>query len=139
MELLLILMFISPSASVTLYLLEQNTTRTGIDCPGDTLLYICSVLPNTERVDLIWSITLPGQMPIRITYDNTSILNNVDNLDARITTTLTDYRDDYIESVLALAVVTDITLNGSRVDCSITNMNSDSDIVLVSTSGKLRY
>ncbi len=62
-------------ATVNLDILERNITRPNIDCPGDTLSYNCSVVMNTDRVDLTWIITLPGQIPISITYDDTSVLN----------------------------------------------------------------
>ena len=124
------------SASVSLYLLERNKKFTDIDCPGDTLTYNCSIPSNSESIQLIWNITQPGKMPIGITYNSTSILNNIDYLDANISTLLTEYREEeYIESVLTLTILSDFILNGTIVKCSFSSTVSRQTIVFINTSG----
>ena len=125
------------SAAVSVYLLERNTARVGIDCPGDTISYNCSILSNSETIHLIWTITLPGQASINITYDSTSTLNNNDIMGANINTILKEYRrDEYIESILTLTVLSDIVLDGSMIGCSISDLSNNSTMVYVNTTGK---
>ncbi len=70
-------------------------------------------------------------MPIGITYNSTSILNNIDYLDASISTLLTEYMEgEYIESVLTLTI-----LNGTLVECSFSNIISEQTFVFSNTSG----
>ncbi len=124
-------------ANVSLNLLEKNTVRSDIDCPGDTLSYNCSVQSNSENVHLTWTITLPNKMTMVITYDSTSRLNESNYLDESISTILTDIRsDEYIESVLTVTLLSNVSLNGSRIECNIANLSSDSILLRVVTSGK---
>ena len=75
-------------------------------------------------------------MPIGITYNSTSILNNIDYLDASISTLLTEYREEeYIESVLTLTILNDVILNGTIVECSFSNIISGQTFVFINTSG----
>ncbi len=75
-------------------------------------------------------------MPIGIAYNNTSILNNIDYLDASISTLLTEYREgEYIESVLTLTILNDIILNGTTVECSFSNISSGQSFVFINISG----
>ncbi len=78
-------------------------------------------------------------MPIGITYNSTSILNNIDNLDASTSTLLTEYREgEYIESVLTLTILSDVILNGTTVECSFFNniiVISGQTFVIINTSG----
>ena len=57
-------------------------------------------------------------MPIDITYDNTSNLNTVDNLNFSITTTLNSYiTDEYIESTIVFTVLRDVVMNETELEC----------------------
>ncbi len=126
-----------PQATVSLNLLEKNTIRSDIDCPGDTLSYNCSVQSNSENVHLTWTITIPNNMPIDITYDSTSMLNESEYFDESITSILTDIRsDEYIESVLTVTLLSNVSLNKSRIECNIADLGNNSILVLVITSGK---
>ncbi len=76
-------------------------------------------------------------MPIVITYDITSILNESNYFDEIVTTILTDLRsDEYIESVMTVTLLGNFSLNESRIECNIADLSSDSILVLVVTSGK---
>ncbi len=124
-------------ASISLLIHERNTARTDIDCPMDTISYNCSILSNSERVHLRWRVTLPGSMPVTITYDNTSILNNMDNLAMGVITTLTTYRrDEYIESLIVFTVVRNIVLNGTMIECSISDLDNDVVTLFINSSSK---
>ncbi len=121
---------------MSLYLVERNVLRSDIDCPGDTLTYNCSILSLSESVCLSWNITLPGFMPRIITYDNTSILNDTDILAIGIGTMLTQFRsDEYIESIIILTVVRNVSLNNSIIQCSIGDLDRMSRNVFVNSSG----
>ncbi len=124
-------------ATVSLNLLEKDTVRSDIDCPGDTLSYNCSIQSNSENVHLTWMITVPDNMPIVIAYDSTSMLNENNYFDESITTILTDYRsDEYIESVITVTFLGNVSLNESRIECRIADLSSDSMLVPFVTSGK---
>ena len=133
------------TASVFLTLLEINTSRDDIDCPGDTISYNCFIISNTETPNLIWNITLPGLTPISFTYDSTSTLNDIHHLDMNISVTLTELdtiaitefvNEELIESIIVITVLKNVTMNGTNLECSIANLHSDSTVLFVNTSGK---
>ncbi len=110
--------------------------RSDIDCPGDTISYNCSIHSNSETLRLSWRVTLPGSMPITITYDNTSILNNVENLAMSVSTLLAQYRrDEYIESIITLTVLLNVTLNKTMFECFISDLDSKMIDVFINSSG----
>ncbi len=110
--------------------------RPDIDCPGDTVSYNCSILTNSETVQLEWRITLPGSILLLSMYDNPASLNNIDNLAMGVDTILTQYRSDtYIESIIIFTVLMGITFNQSNLQCRSANLDSMSTIVFVNTSG----
>ncbi len=126
-------------ATVSLNFLEKNVVRPEIDCPGDALSYNCSIKSNSENVHLTWTITLPDNMPLVITYDSTSILNESNYFDESVTTILTDFRsDEYIESVMTVTLLRNVSVNDSRIECNIADLSSDSILVLVVASGNLQ-
>ena len=128
----------SPSAFVTLAALERNVSRLDIECPGDMISYTCSVMSNSEMVQLTWHVTLPGGITANITYDNTSILNTADNIgiNNNIITTLTRYTsDEYIESTIVFTVLADVDLNMTLLECTSEDLNSDFDTIFVETAG----
>ncbi len=126
-------------ATVSLNFLEKNVVRPEIDCPGDTLSYNCSIQSNSENVHLTWTITLPDNMPIVITYDSTSILYESNYSDESVTTILTEFRsDEYIESVMTVTLLRNVSVNDSRIECNIADLSSDSILVLVVASGNFQ-
>ncbi len=79
-------------------------------------------------------------MPVVITYDSTSILNESNYFDDSITTILTGFRsDESIESVITVTFLGNVSLNESRIECNIADLSSDSILVQVLTSGKLLH
>ncbi len=75
-------------------------------------------------------------MPIGITYNSTSILNDTDYLDASISTLLNEYREgEYIESVLVLTILSDVILNGTIVECIFSSISSQQTLLFINTSG----
>ena len=134
------------TASVFLTLLEINTSRDDIDCPGDTISYNCFIVSNTETPHLIWNITLPGLTPISFTYDSTSTLYDIHHLDTNITVTLTELNtftttefinEEHIASIIVITVLKNVTMNGTNLECSIANLDSDSTVLFVNTSGMI--
>ena len=134
------------SATILFELIERNTLRSDIDCPGDTISYNCSVLLSNNSAELTWTITLPGKIPLNITYDDSSLIDNgTDILGMGVSTLLVDYRrNEYIESVVVLTLMKNVTLNGSIVECNVSvstidnddiNIGNISTLVLVNTSG----
>ena len=117
--------------------LERNVSRRDIECPGDTIPYICSVASNSEMVQLTWRVTLPGGMTAYITYNNTSILNTVDDIGIHnIVTTLTNFTsDEYIDSTIVFTVLAGVDLNVTMLECLSEDLDSDSDTIFVNSAG----
>ena len=129
---------------VTLTLLKINTSRDDVYCPGDTISYNCSIISNTERPHLIWNITLPGQTPTIFIYDSISTLYDIHHLNTNITVTLTKLdtiattefvNKEHIESIIVITVLKNVSMNGTELECSIADLDSDSAVVFVNTSG----
>ena len=120
-------------------LLQRDVVRNDTDCPGDTIHYQCSVMSNSETVQLTWRVTLPGMMPVNITYDSTSLPNTVDtDFGYNITTILTDYIPDvYIESTIVFTVLSDVDLNQTLLECISEHLDESLDRVLVNIAGIL--
>ena len=127
---------------MTLTLLQINTRRDDIYCPGDTVSYNCSIISHTEAPQLDWKVTFPGLMPISFTYNSSSSLYKIDNLDMNISVTLTDFittnllNEIYMESVLTLTVFKNITMNNTKLECSIADLQSVTVTVFINTSGR---
>ena len=125
-----------PVASVTLSPLERNITRTDIECPGDLIPYNCSVLSNSEEVQLTWEVTFPDQTHFNITYNNSSMPNTTDDLGANITSVLTRYTsDEYIESLLVITVLKNASMNGTQVECRSEALDHKTAFVHINISG----
>ena len=123
-------------ASVTLSPLERNITRTDIECPGDLIPYNCSVLSNSEEVQLTWEVTFPDQTCFSITYDNSFMPNTTDDLGANITSVLARYTsDEYIESLLVVTVLKNASMNGTLVKCRSETLDHKMVFVHVNISG----
>ena len=102
-----------------------------INCQGDTISYKCSIMSNSETVQLTWHVTLPGMMPVNITYDSTSILNTVDTLGYNITTILTNFTEnEYIESTITFIVLRGIPLNGTVLECISEDLDTYTTTIL---------
>lgn len=124
-------------AFITLTPLERTISRAEIECPGDTIPYSCSVLSNSENIILTWRITLPGQTPIEMTYDNTSSFNTIDYLGINISTTLTVYdRESAAESIITLTVLNSALINGTELKCRSADLDSVTTNIYVNKSGK---
>ena len=94
----------------------------------------------------MWNITLPGLTPISFTYDSTSTLYDKQHLDMNISVTLTkldtiaitDFvNEEHIESIIVITVLKNITMNGTNLECSIVNLDADSTVLFVNTSGMI--
>ena len=98
-------------------------------------------MSNSEMVLLTWNVTLPGGITANVTYDNTSILNTVDDIGINnIVTTLTSYTsDEYIESTIVFTVLAEVDLNITFLECISEDLDSDSDRVFVNTAGSYRF
>ncbi len=111
-------------------------SRNDIECPGDIVSYNCSIQSNSEMVHLTWHVTLPGQMPVNITYYGMSY--NRTNLSSYISTYLTGFRsDEFIHSTLEVTVHPDIPTDQIILQCSIDNLANDTTIVLINTSSEI--
>ena len=100
--------------------------------------YKCSLMSNSESVHLIWRVISPNLTSVNITYDINSTAHIKDYLPLNIYTILTKYeRDQCIESVLVLTIMKYENLNGTQIECAITDLDQMSETVRVQTGGKL--
>ena len=111
--------------------------RPDIDCPGDTISYLCTIFVsnNSDLVKLFWRVKFSGLMPINITYDSTSKLESVDYLSMNISSTLTHFSNESIESVIVLTVLRNVSINGTKLTCSFFDSTNDTAIVNINTPG----
>ena len=124
-------------ALVTLKLVDSVMISSDIDCPGDTLTYNCSIESNSETLHLTWNITFPEEMPIYFTFNSTSILftwhgwNNIG-----VSAILTGYIDqEYVNSTIIFTIMNNVTLDGTELECSITDLGNEITILYINTSG----
>ena len=124
------------TANVTLLPLERTVSRDDIECPGDTIPYMCSVQSNSENIMLMWLVTFPGQAPISVTYTNFSAAETLDILGMNVTTVvIDDERRDFIVSVATITVLPNVSMNGTLVECSGEDLDREVATVYVNTSG----
>lgn len=106
-----------------------------IDCPGEIIAYNCSILSNTENLLLTWIIDFPENLSLTITYDIFSFIGDMDDLGWNVTTTLTYYTDDYIESKLEIMVPKSAEINRTKVECRFEDLDFDTITVYVILEG----
>ncbi len=121
--------------SVNLQLLESNMSRSDIDCPGDTISYICTVQSGSPSIQLEWIISFFERKTRGVLYNNRSILQDQTVLDFNTRTSLVSSERGYLESVLIFTLATGVTLNGTELECGIDNIDSETDTVSVNKSG----
>ena len=73
-------------------------------------------------------------MPIRIIYNGTSEAYNFDYMDMNVTVNLTKFsttnltefvNENYIESIIVFTVLTYVPINGTKLECSIADLDND--------------
>ncbi len=129
------------TAMTTVIPLPRNVSRQDIECPGDTIPYMCSVQSNSETVELRWLITFPEKdTVIMILYTNDSDLNSVNYLPLNLTAGLTQYRiDENVESILVLTVLRNVSMNGIVLECQSEDLASENETVYFNISGNHKF
>ena len=108
-----------------------------MECPGDINVYNCSIQSNSESVQLTWRVTFPGEEPVSLEYNSTSLLNSLDNISMNITSRLTNFvESQYIESVLFVTLPQNISLNQTVVECFSADLDKNSIVIVTDSSGK---
>ena len=114
----------------------RYVSRMNIECPGDMISHVCSVMSNSEEVQLTWTVTFPGESPIEISYNGSSIVNETHFLDKNVTAILSKYTtNEFVESVILLTVLSGVYINGTTIECSSEDLDSKAVDVLVNASG----
>ena len=128
---------LSLTASVEIIPLDRIVMRNDIECPGDIVPYNCSIESNSETIHLTWSVSVPGEMPVNITYSNATF-GNITSLNSYITTSVTGFRrDQFVHSVLEVLVEPGIPTNQITLECSIGDIGNDTKSVLINISSRL--
>lgn len=109
------------SGTVTL---NQVKELPAVNCPGDIVLYNCSVESNTEDLELTWRISLPNKTIFTVTHNSFSTLDT-NEVDMIFDSTLTTYSDTFIESILVLTLLDNVSMDGIIVECSIHDLDSE--------------
>ena len=123
-------------ALITLELVDSDMVSSDIDCPGDTLTYNCSIESNSETLHLTWNITFPEEIPIDFTFNSTSILFTWYDWDIGVSAVLTGYIDqEYVKSTIIFTIMNDVILDGTELECSITDLGNEISILYINTSG----
>ena len=105
------------------HLKASDDLTTGDHCYGDTLTYNCSSTVPNIFVNLIWTISYPGLNPVTITYGSNSPLNIREKSMMGISSILTRYtRNLYMESLVMLTVLRNISMNEIQVSCAVSNI-----------------
>ena len=103
--------------------------REDIECPGDTRPYRCSVYSRSERTELTWIVTIPGEMPINITYSNYT--NDMATLNSYITTVVTGFSSrEFIHSTLEVTLHEE-TADSILLECSNQNANDSAHFPII--------
>ncbi len=125
------------AATIFVTPLQRNVSRQDIECPGDTLPYMCSIKSNSESMQLRWLVTFPGQDTIMILYTDGSNLNRVTYLPMNLTARLTQFSSGLnVESAIELTVLQNVSMNGTVLQCS-SKVAILNETVYVNTSGIL--
>ena len=112
------------------------TSRSDIECPGDVIPFNCLVESNSETIHLTWRVVLPTGTILNITYNNTSLINDLYPLNSFISSSLTGFmKDKYAESSLNITVVADVLINQTKIECLINQLDNDTVYVPVNRSG----
>ena len=112
-------------------------SRSDIECPGDSISYKCIIQSNSETIHLIWRVTVPGQMPINITYDSSFNTTNRENvLNHFVLSSLTLFDAENVESTIEFTVPLNVSLNQTALECFIEGLGSEIDMINVNISCK---
>ena len=126
--------------------LLEGTSR-NIHCPGDTIVYNCSLENINGTFDLTWIVSIPGLKPINFIYYYGNPLLSVasnytsDNNDISINATLRKSRVGYIESTIAFKVPSFTSLNGTLLECEVEDtyhnslLESAKEVLYINASG----
>ena len=88
---------------------------------------------------LVWRVTLPNQSPLNITYDSSSVLYAVNNLNHFIDASLIRFdSDEYVESTLRIILQSNISADQTKLECIVNNLGNDSVSVSVNSSGMIQ-
>ena len=131
-------LLLSNIATVNITSLQRNISRAEMNCPGDIISYQCSIFTNSEFPSLTWTVTLPGKMPLMITYNKNHTLHNVNvnSLMNFITSTLVAFTNDtFINSVLEVKLQENISAHQTQLQCSMQNLSVADTTVYTNTQG----
>ena len=108
-----------------------------IFCPGDIIIYNCSIQSNSEDLHLTWRVTLSNGVEV---YNTTHYPNTTDtarsDMSSQITSLLTDDGPGSIESIITLILPSPLQAGEVNVQCSIGDLENSSITISIETSGK---
>ena len=103
-----------------------NSLSTPVDsdiyCPGDRILYMCTVFSNSEMLELRWIVTFPGRETfIMQLYTNDTERRPVEMLGMNVTARLIEYTftNDLgvVVSTIELTILQNVLVDGAVLEC----------------------
>ena len=127
-------------AIIILNFLPPVVSRQDIHCPGDQILYMCTVFSNSEMLELSWTVTFPEEEAFIIQlYTNDTETRSEDMLEMNVTARLLNYTFSDIGIVVSsieLTLLQDVLVDGIVLECSSEDLASQNVTVFFNTSGK---
>ena len=126
------------AAMIILNSLPPVVSRQDIHCPGDRILYMCTVFSNSEMLELRWIVTFPGQDTfIMQLYANNTASELVEMLEMNVTVRLIEFNNELgrVVSTIELTVLQDVVVDGTMLECRSDDLASQNVTVSVNTSG----
>lgn len=117
---------------IDLNLFEQVSSRPDMDCAGDSFHYRCSILSYIGNISLTWRVIFPSNISVNFTHYNTTTL---ETLNVDVNTTLNISNSNVIVSDIILKVRRNVPLNRTLIECSIADLDSDVETLVVDTKG----
>lgn len=108
------------SALLKARVIKLNAPIIDVVCPHETVQYNCSFRTDSRDLSLVWKITYPEQVPVAISYNETSTVNDIQDFGNSIQSSLTRYvANVYIESIMSLEFLNN---RGPIVQCIVSNL-----------------
>ena len=119
-------------------LFEVVQVSPNIQCPNDHLAYSCTVSSTVnDYLQLIWRVTPPGELPISIIYDESSMIGDVKMLNDYISITLIEFNRRFTMSTLSVTLPENLlSVNLTKLECITSYSDKDTVDLILNSSGK---
>ena len=108
-----------------------------MQCPNDHLVYSCTINSTiSDHFPLIWHVTPPGKLPISITYNEFSKINEVTKLNDYVGVTLDEFNRGSTRSTLSVILPENLlSVNLTKIECILHDSDKDTVDLILNASG----